>query len=97
MGFGIAGVVDPAGRLIGAITDGDLRRHFADLSAATAEEVMTLNPVTVSANMYAEEALQLLNEHKITGAFVIEPNAPVNTNVPVGIVHIHDFLRLGLS
>lgn len=97
MGFGIAGVVDPAGRLVGAITDGDLRRHFDDLSGATAEEVMTADPITLSASMLAEEALQLLNDNKITGAFVIEPNAPVNTNVPIGIVHIHDFLRLGLS
>lgn len=96
MGFGMAGVVDPAGRLVGAITDGDLRRHFEDLAAATAEEVMTPNPITVSANMLAGEALQLLNDNKITGAFVIEPHAPVNTNVPVGIVHIHDFVRLGL-
>jgi arabinose-5-phosphate isomerase len=97
MGFGIAGVVDPAGRLIGAITDGDLRRHFEGLNAARAEEIMTPNPITVDANMLAEEALELLNENKITGAFVIEPNAPVNTNVPIGIVHIHDFVRLGLS
>jgi arabinose-5-phosphate isomerase len=97
MGFGIAGVVDPAGRLVGAITDGDLRRHFEDLSAATAEEVMTADPITVSANMRAEEALQLLNDSKVTAAFVIEPSAPVNTNVPIGIVHIHDFLRLGLN
>lgn len=96
MGFGMAGVVDPAGRLVGAITDGDLRRHFENLAAATAEEVMTPNPITVNTNMLAGEALQLLNDNKITGAFVIEPNAPVNTNVPVGIVHIHDFLRLGL-
>lgn len=96
MGFGMAGVVDPAGRLVGAITDGDLRRHFEELAAATAEEVMTPNPITLSANMLAGEALQLLNDNKITGAFVIEPNAPVNTNVPVGIVHIHDFVRLGL-
>ena len=97
MGFGIAGVVDPAGRLVGAITDGDLRRHFEDLSAATAEEVMTADPITVNANMLAEVALQLLNDNKVTAAFVIEPHTPVNTYVPIGIVHIHDFLRLGLS
>jgi arabinose-5-phosphate isomerase len=98
-GFGIAGVTDPAGRLIGAITDGDLRRHFEDLvnPEATAEEVMTPNPITIGANMLAEDALHLLNENEITGAFVLEPNAPVNTNVPVGIVHIHDFLRIGLG
>src|SRR5688572_23284473 len=51
MGFGIAGVVDPAGRLVGAITDGDLRRHFEELSGATAAEVMTADPIIVSANM----------------------------------------------
>lgn len=97
MGFGIAGVVDPVGRLVGAITDGDLRRHCEDISAATAEEVMTTNPSTVSANMRAEEALQLLDDSKVTAAFVIEPNAPVNRNVPIGIVNIHDVLRLGLN
>lgn len=94
-GFGIAGVVDPAGRLVGAITDGDLRRHFEELVTATAEEVMTPNPITLDASMLAEEALRVLNHNEITGAFVIEQNAPVNTNVPVGIVHIHDFVRLG--
>ena len=96
MGFGMAGVVDPAGRLVGAITDGDLRRHFEELSAATAEEVMTPDPITLGAHMLAGDALQLLNDNKITGAFVVEPNAPVNTHAPIGIVHIHDFLRLGL-
>jgi arabinose-5-phosphate isomerase len=96
-GFGIAGVVDPAGRLVGAITDGDLRRHFEELVAATADEIMTPNPITVDANMLAEDALRVLNDNQITGAFVIEKNAPVNTNVPVGIVHIHDFIRLGLG
>lgn len=96
MGFGIAGVVDPAGRLVGVITDGDLRRHFEELGTAIAGEVMTPDPITLTTSMLAEEALKLLNDNTITGAFVIEPNAPVNTNVPVGIVHIHDFLRLGL-
>lgn len=96
-GFGIAGVVDPAGRLIGAITDGDIRRHFEDLGSATAEEVMTPNPKTVDADMLAEQALHFINENKITCAFVMEPSAPVNTNVPVGIVHFHDFLRIGLD
>ena len=97
MGFGIAGVVDPAGRLVGVITDGDLRRHFEDLAAATAEEVMTADPITVNADMRAEVALQLLNDNKVTAAFVLDQNAPVNADVPIGIVHIHDFLRLGLS
>lgn len=96
-GFGIAGVVDSAGRLIGAISDGDVRRHFDELTTATAEEVMTTHPKTVDAEMLAEQALQFINENKITCAFVMEPNAPVNTNVPIGIVQVHDFLRIGLN
>ena len=97
IGFGIAGVVDSAGRLIGVITDGDLRRHFDDLAEATAENVMTADPKTVSADALAEEALHFLNENKITCAFVMKRDAPVNTNVPIGVVHIHDFLRIGLN
>jgi arabinose-5-phosphate isomerase len=96
-GFGIAGVVDSAGRLIGVVTDGDLRRHFEDLSTANAAIVMTPNPRTLTCDMLAEDALLALNNAKITCAFVIESDAPVNTLVPVGIVHIHDFLRIGLS
>lgn len=96
-GFGIAGVVDPAGRLVGVITDGDLRRHFEHLGSATAREVMTASPRTLTADTLAEDALHTLNLAQITCAFVIEPDAAVNTHVPVGIVHIHDFLRIGLG
>ena len=97
MGFGIAGVVDQAGRLIGVITDGDVRRHFDELTAATAGEVMTADPKTVPSDVSAEEALHFLNENKITCAFVMRRNAPVNADVPIGIVHIHDFVRIGLD
>ena len=97
VGFGIAGVIDKAGRLIGVITDGDIRRHFDELSAATAGEVMSPNPKTVTSDTLAEEALQFLNENKITCAFVMKRDAPVNANVPIGIVHIHDFVRIGLG
>jgi arabinose-5-phosphate isomerase len=96
-GFGIAGVVDSADRLIGVITDGDIRRHFDDLATARAEQVMTANPKTVPSDALAEEVLVFLNENKITCAFVLDPKAPVNTGVPIGIVHIHDFLRVGLA
>lgn len=94
MGFGIAGVVDSAGRLAGVITDGDLRRHFSQLGEAKARQVMTLAPKTLSSGMLAEDALQYLNESKITCAFVVDEGSSVNCNVPVGIVHVHDFLRL---
>ena len=96
-GFGTAGVVDAASRLLGVITDGDIRRHFDELTTAKAEKIMTNSPKTIPSNILAEEALHFLNENKITCAFVIAPNAPVNTNVPVGIIHVHDFLRLGLG
>lgn len=97
MGFGAAGVIDSAERLIGVITDGDIRRHFDELSSSTAKDVMTADPKTVMSDVLAEEALQFLNENKITSAFVMHREAPVNTNVPAGIVHIHDFVRLGLG
>jgi arabinose-5-phosphate isomerase len=97
MGFGIAGVVDQCGRLTGVITDGDLRRHFNELTSALAVEVMTAAPKTLAPDLLAEDALHFLNENEITCAFVVDDNAPVNTGVPVGIVHIHDFLRVGLA
>ncbi len=96
-GFGIAGVVDGAGRLTGVITDGDIRRHFDDLGTATAEDVMTATPKTLTSETIAEEALHFLNENKITCAFVMNAKAPVNRDVPVGIIHVHDFLRIGLA
>lgn len=96
-GFGTAGVVDAASRLIGVITDGDIRRHFDQLATAKAEDVMTRHPKTVVSSLVAEEALHFLNENKIICAFVIAPNAAVNTDVPIGIIHVHDFLRLGLG
>ncbi len=96
-GFGIAGVVDGAGRLLGVITDGDVRRHFEELTTATAGDVMTRDPKTATATMLAEEALHFLNMNKITCAFVVDPDASVNTNVPIGIIHVHDFLRVGLG
>jgi arabinose-5-phosphate isomerase len=96
-GFGIAGVIDKSGRLIGVITDGDLRRHFEQLTCALAEQVMTQAPKTVDVDMLAEDALLLLNDAKVMCAFVFEKDAPVNHMVPVGIIHVHDFLRVGLS
>jgi arabinose-5-phosphate isomerase len=96
-GFGVAGVVDKAGRLTGVITDGDLRRHFDELTSSTAEQVMTRDPKSASSEALAEEVLHFLNENEITSTFILEPNAPVNTGVPIGIVHVHDFLRIGLG
>jgi arabinose-5-phosphate isomerase len=94
--FGMAGVLDDAGRIIGVITDGDLRRHFGTLETALAHEVMTRAARFISADMLADVALTFLNENKINAAFVLEdPSAGPQS--PMGVIHIHDLLRLGLG
>jgi len=92
-GFGIAGIVSDGGELLGVITDGDLRRNFERLQRCCAGDVMTPSPKTLDCDMSAETALEMLNDEKITAAFVREPGR----NCPIGIVHIHDFVRVGLS
>jgi arabinose-5-phosphate isomerase len=94
--FGMAGVLDASGALLGVITDGDLRRHFSILGTALAHQVMTPAPKVISANMLADEALIFLNDHKISAAFVVE-DPLAGLHKPVGVIHIHDLLRLGLN
>lgn len=94
--FGLAGVVDAAGRLMGVISDGDLRRHFSALGKASAGEVMTRDPRSLCPDMVAVDALQWMNEAKITAAFVVAPMAE-GGEMPVGIVHMHDLLPMGLE
>lgn len=94
--FGVSGVVDSDNRLVGLITDGDLRRHFDQLTTAHAQEVMTPSPKVIAAEMLAGDALQFLNDNQITAAFVVEDPA-LGPQPPVGIIHIHDLLRFGLN
>ena len=94
MSFGIAGVVDAGGGLVGVITDGDLRRHLDRLMESSARDVMTRDPVWVSPGCFVEDALAILNQHKITAMFAVEDPKSCR---PVGLVHVHDFLRLGLA
>jgi arabinose-5-phosphate isomerase len=91
-GFGCVGIVDSSGHLAGIVTDGDLRRHMGpDLMAATVDEVMTKNPKTIDRDVLAGEALEILNSSKITTLIVTDAGKPV------GIVHLHDFLRAGVA
>jgi len=90
--LGIAGVVDGEGNLAGVITDGDLRRHIDDLFASTAAEVMTADPIAIAPECSVEDALSLMNQRKITALFVTDSSDPLR---PIGVVHIHDFLRFG--
>jgi arabinose-5-phosphate isomerase len=90
--FGCACVVNAENRIVGVITDGDLRRsispHFLDMKAS---DIMTRNPKLISREMFAQEATKIMNSYKITSLFVAE------NGVPRGILHIHDCLRAGLA
>jgi arabinose-5-phosphate isomerase len=91
--FGCAGICDPRGRLIGVITDGDLRRHMGEaLLGKTVQEVMHRRPKAVAAAALAVDALGIMNRFAITSLFVIEDG-----DRPVGFLHMHDCLRAGVA
>lgn len=94
-GFGCIGVVNDHGFLIGVITDGDLRRHMTSgLLEKTAKEIMTMNPAIITPDTLMAQALALLNKKSITSLFITESlTYPAK---PCGLVHIHDFLRMGI-
>ena len=93
-GFGVVGVTDPNGYLLGVVTDGDLRRHMDGLLSLTAGQVMTANPRTIGPGSLAEKAVAVMNDKKITCLFVVDPEG---SRAPVGIIHIHDCLRAGVA
>ncbi|NOC45983.1 MULTISPECIES: SIS domain-containing protein [unclassified Ruegeria] len=93
-GFGVAGVTDAQGHLSGIITDGDLRRHMDGLLDKTTEQVMTANPTTITPDALAEEAVAIMNDRKITSLFVVDEAA---SGQALGLLHIHDCLRVGLG
>ena len=89
--FGCLGIVDAKGRLAGVVTDGDLRRHMGnDLLSARVSDIMTRKPKTISPEMLASAALEILNSKRITALFVVVKGKPV------GILHVHDLLRTGV-
>jgi arabinose-5-phosphate isomerase len=88
-GMGALGVVNPQGQLIGIVTDGDLRRHMGpQLLSKRARDVMTVDPFVLDRKALLKDAITLFNEHKITGAFVVDKD-----KVPQGFLHLHDCLR----
>jgi arabinose-5-phosphate isomerase len=91
-GFGCVGIIDGKGHIVGIVTDGDLRRHMRpDLMTVSVDVVMTKSPKTISRDLLAGEALDMLNSAKITALFVTDAKKPV------GIVHLHDLLRAGVA
>jgi arabinose-5-phosphate isomerase len=93
-GLGMTIVVDADDVLLGLFTDGDLRRaldHGIDIQHTAIETVMNRHSKTVSAQMLAAEALNIMDNFKISALVVVDAH-----NHPIGAVHMHDLLRAGL-
>jgi len=80
-------------QIAGMVTDGDIRRAFekySDVSKLTAETIMNKNPKMISAEAMAADALQVMQDNKISQLVVLE------NDKYVGIIHLHDILREGI-
>lgn len=93
-GLGCTNVIDENGKLVGIVTDGDLRRFLAkgitDLNVSVLE-AMTVNPKSVYPETLAVDALNLMEENKITMLPVVNKE-----NAPVGMLHMHDLIDAGV-
>ncbi len=90
--LGCLGVVDGKGKLAGIITDGDLRRHMGDrLMGLSAADIMTKKPKTAAPNMLAATAMEMISSSRISAIFVVDKGRPV------GVLHIHDLVRVGAA
>lgn len=93
--FGCVGVTDKDGLIIGIITDGDLRRHMGmNLLQSEVTTIMTPAPLSISPDALVAEAVQVLNDRKVTSLFVAHDQGG-QPFLPEGIIHIHDCLRAG--
>jgi arabinose-5-phosphate isomerase len=96
MGLGIVGTLDENGNLVGAISDGDLRRgleHGTTFLTQKASEIMSLNPKRILKDNLAIDALKIMEQFSITSLFVFSEE---NDQKPIGIIHIHDILKYGI-
>lgn len=90
-GLGMTTVVCKKNTLIGIFTDGDLRRAIdkgVDVHTTPIDQIMTRNCKTISLGMLAAEALDVMENHKITALIVVD-----DERVPIGVVHMHDLLQ----
>lgn len=97
--LGVTGVIDQQEKLVGIITDGDVRRglqtHGTEIFSKTAQQVMTAAPRTISKDALASEALARMEQNTprpITSLFVLD----VASKKPIGIIHLHDIFKAGL-
>lgn len=90
--LGCAIVIDEAQKVLGVITDGDLRRHMSEnITRLKAHQVMTHSPLTVESTMLATEALSIMEKKSITSLIVVKDEKVQ------GVLHIHDILRAGVA
>ena len=91
-GFGCVAITAADGALVGIITDGDIRRHIgSNLLEMSVDQVMTREPKTAGPDTLVATALQTINNSAITSLMVVEGRRPV------GLVHLHDLLRIGAA
>ena len=94
-GLGLAAVTEPGGKLLGIITDGDLRRVMQkrqeNVLALSAADCMTKNPVTLARTELAATALRVMEERKITSLLIVDAAGNLE-----GVLHIHDLWVLQL-
>ena len=92
--LGVTGVVDAEGKLVGIITDGDLRRGLerrGQILDLKAKDLMTRNPKTIPADTMATEAMAVMERNSITSLFVLD-----HGKQPLGVVHLHDLVKAGI-
>jgi len=93
-GLGMTGVIDDNNNLLGVFTDGDLRRALdkqVDIHKSTVEQVMTPNSVTMIQGKLAVDALNLMQQHKISAMFIVD-----DEKKPVGAIKMHTLLKAGV-
>jgi len=91
--FGCVGVLDGNGRLCGIVTEGDMARNLTrNLAELVVDDIMTRTPKVVKPAVLATAALALLNKHHIGALIVVDDD-----NRPVGLIHFHDLLRIGVA
>jgi len=93
--LGVTGVADSKGKLIGVITDGDLRRGLeskGQILELKAKDIMTRNPKTIPAETLATEAMSVMERLSITSLFVLENGS----KKPLGVIHLHDLVKAGI-
>ena len=93
--LGVTGVADSKGKLVGVITDGDLRRSLeskGQILELKAKDIMTRNPKSIPAESLATEAMSIMERYSITALFVLH----VGSKKPLGVIHLHDLVKAGI-